>query len=307
MSKLYLECYSGISGDMTVGALLDLGADRAKLDAVLRSIPAEGFDVRISTVQKSGVDACDFDVILDAAHENHDHDMEYLYGTQEGGLHVHAADGIEGMHHGAHHETHGNGDSVHTHGEGLHHEVHGHGEQVHRHEHRSLRDVNAILDAVQMEDGARELARKIFRIVAEAEGKVHGKPLEEVHFHEVGAIDSIVDIVAIAVCYEDLREKENITEVIVPVLYEGCGTVRCQHGILPIPVPAVAAIGARYGLRFHSIPDEGEFVTPTGAAAVAALATTQHLPEEYVIRRIGMGAGKRAYRRAGVVRAMLLA
>ncbi len=307
MSKLYLECYSGISGDMTVGALLDLGADRAKLDAVLRSIPAEGFDVRISTVQKSGVDACDFDVILDAAHENHDHDMEYLYGTQEGGLHAHAADGIEGMHHGAHHETHGNGEPVHTHGEGLHHEVHGHGEQVHRHEHRSLRDVNAILDAVQMEDGARELARKIFRIVAEAEGKVHGKPLEEVHFHEVGAIDSIVDIVAIAVCYEDLREKENITEVIVPVLYEGCGTVRCQHGILPIPVPAVVAIGARYGLRFHSIPDEGEFVTPTGAAAVAALATTQHLPEEYVIRRIGMGAGKRAYRRAGVVRAMLLA
>ncbi len=307
MSKLYLECYSGISGDMTVGALLDLGADRAKLDAVLRSIPAEGFDVRISTVQKSGVDACDFDVVLDAAHENHDHDMEYLYGTQKEGLHVHAADGIEGMHHGAHHETHGNGEPVHTHGEGLHHEVHGNGEQVHRHEHRSLRDVNAILDAVQMEDGARELARKIFRIVAEAEAKVHGKPLEEVHFHEVGAIDSIVDIVAIAVCYEDLREKENITEVIVPVLYEGCGTVRCQHGILPIPVPAVAAIGARYGLRFHSIPDEGEFVTPTGAAAVAALATTQHLPEEYVIRRIGMGAGKRAYRRAGVVRAMLLA
>lgn len=306
MSKLYLECYSGISGDMTVGALLDLGADRVKLDAVLRSIPAEGFDVRISTVQKSGVDACDFDVILDAAHENHDHDMEYLYGTQEE-LHVHTSDCAGDMHHGAHHETHGNGEPVHTRGEGLHHEVHGHGEQVHRHEHRSLRDVNAILDAVQMEDGARELARKIFRIVAEAEAKVHGKPLEEVHFHEVGAIDSIVDIVAIAVCYEDLREKENITEVIVPVLYEGCGTVRCQHGILPIPVPAVAAIGARYGLRFHSIPDEGEFVTPTGAAAVAALATTQQLPEEYVIRRIGMGAGKRAYRRAGVVRAMLLA
>ncbi len=272
MSKLYLECYSGISGDMTVGALLDLGADRKKLETVLQSIPAGGFTTKITAVSKSGVEACDFDVILDAEHENHDHDMEYLYGTQEAGAHEEAG----GSH--AHHH----------------------------HEHRSLREVYAIIDAAKMEEGARELAKKIFRIVAEAEAKVHGKPLEEVHFHEVGAIDSIVDIIAIAVCYEDLREKENITDVIVPVLYEGCGTVRCRHGVLPVPVPAVAAIAESYGLRLHKIPDVGEFVTPTGAAAAAALATAKNLPEEYTIRRIGMGAGKRAYRRAGVVRAMIL-
>lgn len=303
MSRLYLECYSGISGDMTVGALLDLGADREKLNAVLRSIPAEGFDVRISTVQKSGVNACDFDVVLDAGHENHDHDMEYLYGTPREKPHVHAEDSAQKETRG----TEAGRGHIHANGEGGQQDVQEHGEHEHRHEHRSLRDVNAVLDAAEMEDGARELARKIFRIVAEAEAKVHGKPLEEVHFHEVGAIDSIVDIVAIAVCYEDLRVRENITEVIVPVLYEGCGTVRCQHGVLPVPVPAVAAIAAQYGLRLHSIPDEGEFVTPTGAAAAAALATARQLPEEYVIRRVGMGAGKRAYRRAGVVRAMLLA
>lgn len=303
MSKLYLECYSGISGDMTVGALLDLGADREKLNAVLRSIPAEGFDVRISTVQKSGVNACDFDVVLDVEHENHDHDMEYLYGTLREKPHVHAEDSAQKETR----ETEAGRGQIQANGGGGQQAVQENGEHEHRHEHRSLRDVNAVLDAAQMEDGARELARKIFRIVAEAEAKVHGKPLEEVHFHEVGAIDSIVDIVAIAVCYEDLRVRENITEVIVPVLYEGCGTVRCQHGVLPVPVPAVTAIAAQYGLRLHSIPDEGEFVTPTGAAAVAALATARQLPEEYVIRRVGMGAGKRAYRRAGVVRAMLLA
>lgn len=264
MSKLYLECYSGISGDMTVGALLDLGADPARLAAALQSIPAKGFTTKITTVQKNGVNACDFDVILDAEHENHDHDMEYLYGKQESG------------------------------------------EPAHHHEHRSLQEVNAVIEATQMEEKAKALAKKIFLVVAEAEAKVHGRPLEEVHFHEVGAIDSIVDIIAIAVCYEDLRKKENLTGVIVPVLYEGRGTVRCQHGVLPVPVPAVTAIAERYGLRFHQIPDEGEFVTPTGAAAVAALATTRDLPEQYVIRRIGTGAGKRAYRRAGVVRAMIL-
>ena len=290
MSKLYLECYSGISGDMTVGALLDLGADPARLASALQSIPAKGFTTKISTVQKNGVNACDFDVILDAEHENHDHDMEYLYGKQEGGESAHCC--------GDHQDEDG-----HAH---CHDDHHVGGAHAHHHEHRSLQEVNAVIEATQMEEKAKALAKKIFLIVAEAEAKVHGRPLEEVHFHEVGAIDSIVDIIAIAVCYEDLRKKENLTGVIVPVLYEGRGTVRCQHGVLPVPVPAVTAIAERYGLRFHQIPDEGEFVTPTGAAAVAALATTRDLPEQYVIRRIGTGAGKRAYRRAGVVRAMIL-
>lgn len=278
MSKLYLECYSGISGDMTVGALLDLGADRGKLEKVLQTVPAQGFEVKISKVLKSGIEACDFDVILDHEHENHDHDMNYLFGED--------AAAVEG-HDGHPHDEHG-------------------AEHHHHHEHRSLGDVLDIIDRTQMTDGAKELAGKIFRIVAQAESEVHAKPLEEVHFHEVGAIDSIVDIIAIAVCFDDLRKKENITEVIVPVLYEGTGTVRCQHGVLPIPVPAVAAIVRKYGIRMHLIPDPGEFVTPTGAAAVAALGTCDHLPSEFVIRRTGLGAGKRDYRRAGIVRAMLL-
>ena len=269
MSELYLECYSGISGDMTVGALLDLGADKEALLKVLATVPAKGFAVRISSVVKSGIEACDFDVILDAEHENHDHDMQYLYGESEAAEHTHA---------------------------------HGH----HHHEHRSLQDVYAVIDGTQMSEEARTLARRIFRIVAEAESKVHGKPLEEVHFHEVGAVDSIVDIIAIAVCFDDLRKKENITDVIVPVLYEGCGTVRCQHGVLPVPVPAVTAIAESHGLSLHLLPDSGEFVTPTGAAAAAALSTKKELPEKFVIVRTGLGAGKRDYRRAGVVRAMLL-
>ncbi len=310
MSKLYLECYSGISGDMTVGALLGLGADQHKLEQVLASVPAEGFRVQISQVIKSGIEAWDFDVILDEAHENHDHDMEWLFGAAaekvQGHEHTHAHDGSAeacGRFDGAEHTAHLEHDAHHHHGE--HHacdDVHHHG----HHEHRNLEQVNDILDRTQMSDGARALAKRIFGIVAEAEAEVHGKPIDEVHFHEVGAIDSIADIIAIAVCYDDLQERENITEVIVPVLYEGTGTVRCQHGILPIPVPAVAAIARSYGLRLHIMPDAGEFVTPTGAAAVAALRTGDALPPEFVIKRTGLGAGKREYRRAGILRAMLL-
>ena len=321
MSKLYLECYSGISGDMTVGALLDLGADRGKLEKVLASVPAKGFQIKISTVIKSGIEVCDFDVILDAEHENHDHDMNWLYGAGEEHDHHHEHD-HEHEHHHDHHQDHGHaeehahytdsvcscsvpGEHEHAGGDtGAHdHAHHGHD---HHHEHRNLQQVNEILDQTEMTESARELAKRIFRIVAEAESEVHGKPLNEVHFHEVGAIDSIVDIIAIAVCYDDLREKEEITEVIAPVLYEGSGTVRCQHGVLPIPVPAVSAIVREHGIRLHLMPDAGEFVTPTGAAAVAALRTKDALPEEFVIRRIGLGAGKREYRRAGFVRAMLL-
>lgn len=277
MSRLYLECYSGISGDMLTGALLDLGADQEKLEQVLKTIPAQGFDIQISKVLKSGISAVDFDVLLDHEHENHDHDMAYLFGEN-------APDAEEHHHH--------------------HHEHHDH--DGHPHEHRSLQDVLAVIDGTQMTQGAKELAGRIFRIVAEAESEVHARPLNEVHFHEVGAIDSIVDIISIAVCFDDLREKEQISDVVVPVLYEGTGTVRCQHGVLPIPVPAVAAIVRKHGIRMHLIPDLGEFVTPTGAACVAALRTSDQLPAEFVIRKTGLGAGKRAYRRAGVVRAMLL-
>ncbi len=278
MSKLYLECYSGISGDMTVGALLDLGADREKLDAVLKSLPVDGFETKITSVIKSGITACDFDVIL--AEDNHDHDMAYLFGS----------DAPEAEHHHHHHDH-----------DGHHH--HGHS---HSHVHRGLRDIEAIIGAADMTDGARKIALDIFNVIAHAEGRVHGKSIEEVHFHEVGAIDSIVDVISIAVCFDDLRTREQITEVIVPELYEGKGTIRCQHGVLPVPVPAVAAIAEKAGLRMHIMNENGEFVTPTGAAAVAALATTQTLPESFVVKRIGLGAGKREYKKAGILRALLI-
>ena len=175
-------------------------------------------------------------------------------------------------------------------------------EHHHHHEHRGLKEVIEIINGTQMSEQARALALKIFDIIAEAEGKAHAVAKEDVHFHEVGAIDSIVDIVAIAVCFESL----GVDEVIVPELCEGRGTVRCQHGVLPVPVPATANIMQSFGLNVRLLPVQGEFVTPTGAAAAAALMTTDELPEQFKICAIGLGAGKRQYERPSILRALLI-
>ena len=288
MNKLYLECYSGISGDMTVGALLDLGADKIVLENALNSLPIDGFEIKISKVSKSGLDACDFDVILDE--DNHDHDMEYLHG--EGHIHVqhHHNHGEEDFHQHIHHHE----DINHTHS---HEHHHGHG-----HSHRNLSQILDVIDHAEITKNAKKIASDIFTILAKAEAKAHGVSIEEVHFHEVGAVDSIVDIVAVAVCIDNL----NINEVIVSPLYEGTGFIRCQHGVIPVPVPAVCEIVRDNDIDLKITNYEGEFVTPTGAAIVAAIKTSDKLPDKFKIEKIGIGAGKREYEKAGILRSMLI-
>lgn len=304
---LYLECYSGISGDMTVAALLDLGADRKALDDAVDSIRplVAGFEVAVKRVRKSGIDACDFDVILDAEHENHDHDMEYLHGhhhdhdEEHGHHHEHEE---HGHHHDHEHEEHGHHhDEEHGHHHDHEHEGHGH-----HHTHTGMAEITEILDRASLTDGARKLALKIFEILAMAEAKAHNKPVNEVHFHEVGAVDSIVDIMSAAVCMDSLKDKYQISDVVVSELYEGHGSVRCQHGILPVPVPATANIIEAYGLPVHFMDMQGEFVTPTGAAIAAAVRTAEQLPRRFRVLASGLGAGKRNYEKASLLRAMLV-
>lgn len=263
---LYLECESGISGDMSVAALLDLGADENVLRAALDSLNVGGLAIGISRVNKSGVDCADFDVRTGLESDGHDHDMEYLYG------HLH--------------DGHG-----HHHGDG----------QV-GHAHRNLLDIQNIINNAKLTEGARKLAFRIFDILAQAEAKAHGVGINEVHFHEVGAVDSIADIVGFAVCYDNL----GIERTVVADIAEGSGTVRCQHGILPVPVPAVANIAAAHNLRLKNAGIAGELVTPTGAAIAAAVRTDEALPDNYTVKAIGLGAGKRQYELPGFVRAMII-
>lgn len=304
---LYLETSSGISGDMFVAAMIDLGADPEALERALNSIPADGFMVEISSVKKSGIACCDFNVILDAAHENHDHDMAYLYGPapvssvapQEEAHHCHCHEDEE-----AHHcHCHEDEEAHHCHGRGGEESHHHHDHEHHHHHGRHLAEILDIIDATDMTDSAKALAGKMFHIVAEAESLAHHMPLEEVHFHEVGAIDSIVDIIAAAVTFDSL----GITDVIIPCLTEGRGTVRCQHGVLPVPVPATMNIIEAYDMPLTIMEAKGEYVTPTGAAIAAAICTTHQLPKAFRIVRTGLGAGKRAYtERTNILRAYLI-
>ena len=246
---LYIEGAAGISGDMTVGALLSLGASQERLKEVLDSLKlGDEFSYVISEKASYGIAGTDFDVILPHRHHHHEH--------------------------GHHHH--------------------------HHHEHRNLADVEAIIDRGEMSDRARALAKRAFRFVAEAEAKAHGKPLDEVHFHEVGAIDSIVDIVSAAVLFDDLGE----TECVVTGLTEGSGTVMCAHGELPVPVPAVLNIAAATGVPLRVSDVKGECVTPTGIALAAAFRTREALPAAYRVKGVGIGLGKRDYGRPAILRIM---
>ena len=247
--NLYFECNSGISGDMSVGALLDLGASEEKLENALASMKLDNeFQYKISKQMVNAISATDFDVILPEEHHHHHH-----------------------------------------------HDEHGH------HHHRNLEDVNKIIDKAEITESAKELAKKIFRIVAEAESKVHNKDISEIHFHEIGAIDSIVDIVSFAVLFDDL----NPGKVYFSTLAEGSGSVTCQHGTLSVPVPAVCEIVSKYQIPIKITDNNGEMITPTGAAIAAALYTGDKLPEEIIIEKVGCGRGKRPYKNP-VLRVMKL-
>ena len=243
---LYLDGSCGISGDMTVAALLDLGADRAKLDAALAPLAAEGLTYDISRKASHGLAGCDFDVHLP---EHHHHEGEH-----------------------------------------------------HHHDHRRLADVKHVLGHLPMTDRARDIALRTFRIVAKAEAKAHGCPLEEVHFHEVGALDSIADIVGAAVLFDDL----GVQDCVVTRLCEGTGTVVCAHGELPVPVPATLNVAQAHAIPLELTPVRGERVTPTGIALAAALRTRDALPAPFTVAKVGVGLGKRDIGAPNALRALLI-
>jgi uncharacterized protein (TIGR00299 family) protein len=222
MKIIYFDCYAGISGDMTVGALLDLGAPLEHLQAELArlALPEGSYALSTSHTERRHVGALKFDVVV------HDH-----------------------------------------------------------HTHRHYAGIDAMIAASALAEPVKEKSRKIFRCLAEAEAKVHGVPIDQVHFHEVGAIDSIVDVVGTAICLDYL----GVEEVYVSPLPLGSGFVETAHGRLPVPAPATAEL--LQGLPVHGACGEGERVTPTGAAIVAALATGFGKQPAMLLERIGSGAG----------------
>lgn len=246
---LYFDCLSGISGDMTIGALLDLGIDKEDFLNELKKINIEEYDIKIEKGEKSGITGTDFTVVL--KHESHDHNHENNH-------HHH--------HHGAH---------------------------------RNLYDIEQIIDNSDLNDNIKDKSKNIFKHVAEAEAKIHGKAIEDVHFHEVGAVDSIVDIIGTAICIDML----NIDKIYSSPLHIGTGHVKCAHGVIPVPAPATLEI--LRGIDVYSTGVRSELVTPTGAAIIKALAEGIIPTPAFEIENIGYGIGKKDLEITNILRVII--
>ena len=245
MKALYLDCASGISGNMFIGACLQLGVPEKYLRGEFEKLNlGDEYELAFSDVSKNGIGAAYFDVKL-----LHEHEHEHHHENQPANIH-----------------------HLHQH--------------THHHAHRNMADIRKIIDATEFSPAVKNCALAIFGKLAEAEGKVHNMPAEEVHFHEVGAIDSIIDILGCAICLDYLEIKK----VFVSRINTGHGFVKCAHGLMPIPAPATAEL--LQGFKTYSFGAEKELTTPTGAAIVNTLAESSlNIPDDFVSEKIGYGAG----------------
>jgi uncharacterized protein (TIGR00299 family) protein len=261
MKVLYLDIFSGISGDMFIGALIDLGVEPKKLDHELAKLELDGYHLHISRAQKSGIEGVKFDVHL--AHDHH-----------------------------------------HEHDDHEHNHVHDHDEHEHHHhdDSRNFSEIKKLISRSKLSPWVKEKSLAVFQRIAEAEGQIHGLPPEQVHFHEVGAVDSIVDIVSACIGLEILGKPRVLAAPVV----EGTGWVNCAHGRFPIPAPATLAILGARGVGVTQCEEPHELVTPTGAALLAEFVEEFAPMENLVAEKIGFGLGTRDNKtRPNVVRAVL--
>ena len=281
MKILYFDCFSGISGDMTVGALLDLGVPQDYLITNLKKLGiSDEYEIEIKRGVKCGIEGVDFNVHLvhcegHVHHDNHNftehkHDHEHEYKQE-----------------------HVNSDSKDEH----HHDEHK--DISHEHPGRNFFIIEGLIDKTDLNENVKKLSKDIFLKVAEAEAKVHGKSIYEVHFHEVGAVDSIVDIVGTAICIDYLQPDLIISSPI----NTGSGFVKCEHGLIPVPAPATVNI-------LKDVPiycDEREFelTTPTGAAIIKVLASEFKKFPCIKTKKVGYGCGKRNTEKPNLLRVIL--
>ena len=274
---LYFEMYSGIAGDMTIAALLDLGASKEKLVDGINSLELTGYDLVFDRAKKNGIDAYNFDVILeghDHHHHHHDHDHhDHSHSHDHDHGHCHKHEDGHGHHHSHDHCHEGDHDHEHS----------------HDHVHRNLEAIEEIINSSGLNDNIKKNALGIFDIIGDAEAKAHGIDKSQVHFHEVGAIDSIIDIVGTCILLDDL----GVENIYFSDLFEGHGYQMCAHGPMPIPVPAVANILSDSEITLNFIGEEGEHITPTGAAIVKYF--YKKAPESFKIKKIGLGAGNKDF------------
>ena len=321
MSTLYLEPFSGLSGDMLNALLLDLGADRKHLEEALKTISLDGYHLHVDRIAKSSIWGTDFDVHMehgekdhgiagdfDHHHHDHDHHHEHEHEHEHHHHHEHAHSHAHEEHTHSHEHTHEHSHSHEHHHEHEHtHDGHSH-EHTHSHHHhhgevRGLKEIETIILSSGVSDFVKEKSLEVFRDIAQAEANVHQMPVEEIHFHEVGATDSIIDIMSFFILWETL----DIDTVYSTAVTEGSGTITVAHGVMPVPVPAVMQLRLGTAIPFSQDFDiHTELVTPTGLALFKAIHPVFAQPSNLTATKVGYGFGKRDTGKFNALRGTLL-
>jgi uncharacterized protein (TIGR00299 family) protein len=281
MKILYYDCFCGISGDMNLAALIDLGVPKEYLMQELSKINLNSeYEIKIERSAKLGITGTRVDVILKDKFDDKAHILEQ---TLHGHTHEHFHHNSDEEQH--HAENHEHSDEQHVHN--------------HEHHHRNLKDIEGIINSSDLSDKVKKLSLDMFMKVAEAEAKVHGKTLYEVHFHEVGAIDSIVDMVGAAICLDYL----NVDKIMASPVQVGGGFVKCAHGLMPVPAPATVEILKNIPINAGIV--QFETTTPTGAAILASNVEEFTQKVDFSIKKIAYGIGHRDLEIPNVLRVYL--
>jgi pyridinium-3,5-bisthiocarboxylic acid mononucleotide nickel chelatase len=289
MRTLYFDCFSGISGDMVIGALIDAGADPIQMEKELKKLNIEHeYTLSWEKVIKNGITGTKFDVVLSektghSHHYHHEHSHEHDHSHD----HHHHEHSHEHSHsHDHHHHEHG-----HEHSHSHHHHEHSHEHSHHHHhDHRTYKQIVEMINAANFNESVKNMSLAIFKKIGEAEGHIHGLPLEKVHFHEVGAVDSIIDIIGAAILIDQLGIKSIQSSAITT----GSGRIRIDHGIYPVPAPATLEI--LKGVPIAASDLRSELTTPTGAAIATVLAETFCPLPAMIVESIGYGAGTKTFK-----------
>ncbi len=287
MKTLYLDCSMGAAGDMLQAALFELLDDREAFLKTIQNLGLEGVTVKPIPMTKCGILGTHMDVLVNGesegemqeAHEHH-HDYEH-----------------EDHNHDHHH------DHEHSYDDHNHEHIHSHDDHDHHHEHHhhhdSMKDIENIIDGLNVSDNVKANAKKVYALIAEAESHAHGVDVSEIHFHEVGTLDAIADVTINCMLLEELKPEK----IVASPVNVGSGHVHCAHGILPVPAPATAYI--LRGIPMYSGHIKSELCTPTGAALLKTFADSFAEMPVMTVSKIGYGMGRKDFEQANCVRAFL--
>ncbi len=305
MKTLYLECNMGAAGDMLTAALLELLPDPDNFVDRLNGLGIPGVRFEAEKTEKCGITGTHMAVSfqgeeeesVDVPHEhhhehNHDHEHEHEHEHEHDHEHEHHHDHEHEHHHDHEHEHEHEHDHEHDHD-------HGHDHNGHHHVHHGLGDIEHVVSHLDLPQDVRDDVTAVYRLIAEAEGHVHGKPMDEIHFHEVGTMDAVADVTAVCLLMHELAPDR----VVASPIHVGSGQVKCAHGILPVPAPATAYL--LNGIPTYGGDVEGELCTPTGAALIRYFVESFGSQPQMRVEKIGYGCGKKEFERANCVRASI--